>query len=107
MVTPIHRFQSADCRNANRPNVHRPSQLHRSSHHHNNHHHYHQGKQKKEANLQHSIASRNVRFMLLCFIHSDHHHTPRPPPHHEIQTHAEVNSTNYEEPADYSAVIHQ
>lgn len=78
MVTPVHRFQSVDFRNANRPNVHRPSQVHRSSHHHNNHHHYHQ----------------------------DHHHTSRPP-HHEIQTHAEVNSTNYEEPADYSAVIHQ
>lgn len=44
----------------------------------------------------------------VCLFHqnqSDHHHTPRP--HHEIQTHAEVNSTNYEEPADYSAVIHQ
>lgn len=37
MITPVHRFQTVDCRNVSRPNVHRPN-VHRSNHH-------HQGKQ--------------------------------------------------------------
>lgn len=40
MITPVHRFQTVDCRNVNRPNVHRPN-VHRSNHH---HHHHLQGK---------------------------------------------------------------
>lgn len=36
MITPVHRFQTVDCRNVNRPNVHRPN-VHRSNHHHHHH----------------------------------------------------------------------
>lgn len=32
MITPVHRFQTVDCRNVSRPNVHRPN-VHRSNHH--------------------------------------------------------------------------
>lgn len=98
MITPVHRFQTVDCRNVGRPNVHRPN-VHRSNH--------HQGKQTISSLTCFTTFSQyaNVFFLYAwCLISAkikEHHHTSRA--HHEIHTHAEVN-TSYVEPADYSVI---